>query len=148
MNSKTLLVGIASFILGGLTVATAAATINKPAPTPAITNNSAATKNTTMGGKSIKSMAAMNHELTSKTGDAFDKAFLADMIDHHLGAIDMAKQSAAKAKHDEIKQLSNDIITAQQAELVKMEQWQRDWGYTVDASKPSTNGMDNMRMNN
>ncbi|NDC31513.1 MAG: DUF305 domain-containing protein, partial [Bacteroidetes bacterium] len=32
--------------------------------------------------------------------------------------------------HDEIKQLSKDIITAQEKEIAEMMQWQKDWGYS------------------
>ncbi len=134
MQTKSLLIGIASFILGGLTVATAAATINRPAATTAHTTRTS----------TADSMTAMNADLRSKTGDDYDKAFLADMIAHHQGAVDMANQSASQAKHDEIKQLSNDIVRAQQAELTKMKQWQRDWGYVTGNMMHDDDTMDGM----
>lgn len=52
------------------------------------------------------------------------------MIAQHQGAIDMAKQSNTRAKHDEIKQLSKDIINTQEKEISEMKQWQKDWGYS------------------
>jgi uncharacterized protein (DUF305 family) len=51
------------------------------------------------------------------------------MIDHHQDAIDMAKLSEKRAKHDEIKQLSRNIISAQEEEIDQMKQWQVEWGY-------------------
>ena len=126
METKTLLAGIIGFMLGGLVVATAATTINKPEAAK-----------TTDGGTAM-SMDDMAASLESKTGDAYDKAFIAGMIDHHQGAIDMARQSAAQAKHDEIKRLSNDIITAQEEEIRQMERWQRDWGYEAGADSHTT----------
>lgn len=75
------------------------------------------------------SMNDMMSSLEGKTGDKFDKAFLAAMIEHHQGAIDMAKLIPAQAKHDEIKQLGEAIIKAQTQEIGDMKQWQSDWGY-------------------
>lgn len=76
------------------------------------------------------SMNEMSRSLKNKSGDAYDKAFLQMMIAHHQGAIDMAELSADRAKHDEIKQLSQEIISAQTEEISDMEQWLKDWGYS------------------
>lgn len=67
--------------------------------------------------------------LEGKTGDAFDEAFIDAMIPHHQGAIDMAREALQNAKHDEIKQMARDIISAQQREIEQMREWQRAWGY-------------------
>jgi uncharacterized protein (DUF305 family) len=72
-------------------------------------------------------MDHMNEMLKGKTGDEFDRAFLAEMIVHHQGAIDMAELSAANAKHQEIKDLSAAIITAQEKEIADMKAWQKAW---------------------
>ena len=76
------------------------------------------------------SMMDMNKQLEGLSGDAYDKAFIEMMITHHEGAVDMAVLSANRAKHDEIKQLSQAIITAQEKEIAEMKQWQQDWGYS------------------
>lgn len=78
------------------------------------------------------SMADMSKQLEGLTGDEYDKAFIEMMIDHHEGAVAMAKLSDTRAKHDEVKQLSKDIITAQEKEIAEMKQWQQDWGYSSD----------------
>ncbi len=75
---------------------------------------------------SMDDMAGM---LEGKTGDAFDKAFIEGMIPHHQGAIDMAIAAQQSAKHQEIKDMANAIITAQQREIDQMNQWMKDWGY-------------------
>ena len=77
------------------------------------------------------SMIDMNKQLEGLSGDDYDKAFIEMMITHHEGAVDMAELSASRAKHDEIKQLSQAIITAQDKEIADMKQWQRDWGYST-----------------
>ena len=91
--------------------------------TMALVDNNAAKDHSTM------SMADMNTELENKTGDDFDKAFIEMMIEHHQGAVDMAILAKTRAKHDEIKTLSQDIISAQTNEISQMQQWQMDWGY-------------------
>lgn len=77
-------------------------------------------------------MTGMVDSLKGKTGDDFDKAFIEGMIEHHQGAIDMAKLAKENAKHDEIKQMADDIISAQSKEIDTMEKWQVDWGYNED----------------
>ncbi len=107
MDTKSLLYGLIGFFVGGLLVATAATTFDKP----------------------HYQMNDMTAELNKKTGDDYDKAFIDLMIEHHQAAIDMATLSKDNAKHQEIKQLSGEIITAQQEEIDHMRQWQQNWGY-------------------
>src|SRR5690242_2077172 len=57
-------------------------------------------------------MNQMDATLKAKTGDDFDKAFLVEMITHHSGAIEMAKQAKTNAMHEELKKMAEDIITA------------------------------------
>jgi uncharacterized protein (DUF305 family) len=75
-------------------------------------------------------MGQMTEELKSLTGDAFDKAFLASMIEHHQSAINMAYSGQLNAKHDEVKTLTQAIVDAQSSEIAQMRQWQEDWEYT------------------
>lgn len=74
-------------------------------------------------------MGQMTEELKSLTGDAFDKAFISSMIEHHQSAINMAYPGQTNAKHDEIKQLTKAIVEAQSNEITQMKQWQKNWGY-------------------
>ena len=74
-------------------------------------------------------MSGMVDSLKGKTGDDFDKTFTSEMIDHHQGAIDMAKLAKEKALHREIKDMADDIISAQTKEIDQMRQWQKDWSY-------------------
>lgn len=75
------------------------------------------------------SMNDMTSELHNRKGDDFDANFIAMMIAHHQGAIEMAQLAEGRAKHQEIKQLSKDILSAQTQEVERMGQWQADWGY-------------------
>lgn len=72
-------------------------------------------------------MADMTAALDGKSGDAIDKAFLADMIVHHEGAVDMARAVLERGKHEELKQMARDIIAAQTKEIAQMQIWFADW---------------------
>lgn len=72
-------------------------------------------------------MASMNSALAGKTGDAFDEAFLREMIVHHQGAVEMAELALTNAKHQEIKDLAKAIISAQNTEIGQMKAWQSAW---------------------
>ena len=72
-------------------------------------------------------MHAMNAELEGKTGAEFDKAFLAEMIVHHQGAVEMAELALTNAEQQELKDLAEAIITAQEGEIAQMKAWQKEW---------------------
>lgn len=82
------------------------------------------------GMNMTEDMATMTNDLKTLTDNDFDKKFLALMIEHHQSAIAMAKPAATNALHQEVKDLAQAIITAQTSEVIQMQQWQRDWGYT------------------
>lgn len=117
-SSQTLLV--TSGIIGTLVLAACA-----PAD-----NGTAMDHSNGTGDHASMSMDDMMVELEGKTGDDFDKAFIEMMIPHHEGAIEMARAAQQSAKHQEIKNMADDIISAQQSEIDMMRGWQRSWGYT------------------
>lgn len=82
---------------------------------------------TMMGGSMQMQMDGMMQNLNGKTGNAFDMAFLSEMIMHHEGAVDMAKAALQNAKHQEIKDLAERIIAAQEEEIEQMKTWQKTW---------------------
>ena len=59
-------------------------------------------------------------QLRQAQGADASRLFLAGMIEHHNGAIAMAKQEATNGQNPDAKQLAQDIIDAQQAEIVTM----------------------------
>ncbi|OGV90522.1 hypothetical protein A3A66_01715 [Microgenomates group bacterium RIFCSPLOWO2_01_FULL_46_13] len=75
------------------------------------------------------SMTDMTLSLSDKEGDAFDQAFIQAMIPHHQGAIEMAQLAQQQAKHQEIKDLADAIIEAQNKEINQMQTWLEAWGY-------------------
>ena len=84
-----------------------------------------------MHDREMGSMAAMMHDMNAmldgKTGDAFDQAFLKEMIVHHEGAVAMAEKVLEVSKRPELIKLANDIIKAQTTEIEMMKQWQGEW---------------------
>lgn len=83
----------------------------------------------TMGGATSMqtSMEGMMAALDGKSGDAFDEAFLTEMTMHHQGAVQMAQLALKNAKHQEIKDMAQNIITAQNKEINEMNSWKEQW---------------------
>ena len=81
--------------------------------------------NTTMNMDQM--MDSMMAGLAGKTGDAFDKAFLSEMVVHHQGAVLMAEAVLKNSKRPELIKLANDIIAAQTSEINLMKGCESSW---------------------
>lgn len=73
-------------------------------------------------------------------GEAYDKAFLADMVVHHDSALNMAEMANAVALHQEIKDLSANIASTQGLEIGKMNDLQEKYGYQKTSGHMMTGG--------
>lgn len=84
----------------------------------------------------------------SETPDASvdpDLAFIDGMIPHHEGAVVMAEMALERAEHQELKDLSQEIIDAQESEIAQMQEWRSEW--FPDAPPPEDmSGMEGMGM--
>jgi uncharacterized protein (DUF305 family) len=60
--------------------------------------------------------------LETLTGKAFDHQFLTLMVEHHEGAVEMARTEQSKGRYGPAKAMAGDIVTAQQAEIREMKQ--------------------------
>jgi uncharacterized protein (DUF305 family) len=71
----------------------------------------------------------MMRDLAGLTGDALDKAFLEDMIPHHMMAVMMSQQLVTRnlAVHSDVIPFATNIRDAQHAEIEMMSVWLRTW---------------------
>lgn len=65
---------------------------------------------------------AMMRPLSELSGAALDRQFAEDMIKHHEGAIQMAKQLQTFTERPELQELAKNIIIAQTTEIEEMKQ--------------------------
>jgi uncharacterized protein (DUF305 family) len=69
----------------------------------------------------------MDHGVIPAEGQPYDAVFVDSMIVHHEGAILMANQALEQAERQEVKDLANAILTAQEAEIGQMKEWRTAW---------------------
>jgi uncharacterized protein (DUF305 family) len=91
---------------------------------------------TSWGEKVPQDMSGMGHDMSSSapgmmsgadmgklqkaSGAMFDSMFLNMMVEHHEGAVDMAKAEKADGSYRPATELAADVITAQSAEIEQM----------------------------
>lgn len=68
----------------------------------------------------------MMRDLENLSGVDIDRAFLEDMIDHHMGAIMMANGVQKYIEHDEMRELTKNIRITQTEEITEMRQLLRE----------------------
>jgi uncharacterized protein (DUF305 family) len=75
------------------------------------------------------SLAAINMpgmaEMDMSVGSEFD--FLAGMVPHHQDALESAELAVERAERPKVRELAQEIITAQEAEISQMETWLAEW---------------------
>ncbi len=94
--------------------------------TPAAQTSTAPTADP-MAGMEHGSMGDMDHGVIPAEGQPYDAVFIDSMIVHHEGAILMANQTLEQAERQEVKDLANAILSAQEAEIGQMKEWRTTW---------------------
>lgn len=74
-------------------------------------------------------------------GEAFDQLFIDMMVPHHESAVEMASIAIERAERPEIRQLAEEIVSAQDAEIAQLREWRQAWFGSSD-----TPSMDEMPM--
>ena len=97
-----------------------------PAPTTKFVASTNKTFNHLMGD----AMSVMDRDMHNAgySGEP-DHDFVAMMIPHHQGAIDMAKALLLYGKDPQMRRLAQEIITDQQSEIELMNLWLREHGF-------------------
>ena len=80
-----------------------------------------------MSPEQMRSMGMMMDPQELANDELFDKAFIDAMIPHHQSAIEMAEVAYEKSKNPRIKELAENIMSAQKREIEQMKQWRKDW---------------------
>ncbi len=79
--------------------------------------------------RDTRTYTPMMRELGQLQGDNLDRAFLQDMIMHHMGAVMMSHQLLNRnlVQHDPVRPFAQNIANTQQAEIRQMQTWARNW---------------------
>jgi len=80
-----------------------------------------------MSPQQMRGMGMMMNPRRLAQSKSFDKAFIDAMIPHHQSAIYMAQLANEKSKIPEIKELAENIVSAQKREIEQMKQWRMQW---------------------
>lgn len=87
------------------------------------------------GDDSSASMDQMSDGMMSTT-TLDEQSFLEQMVPHHESAIEMATLALEKGQRPQVRQLAQEIIDAQNAEIAQMRQWHQEWyGTELQASE-------------
>ena len=80
-----------------------------------------------MSPQQMRSMGMMMDPQQLANQEPFDKAFIDAMIPHHQSAIEMAKVAYQESEYPQIKELAQNIVSAQQEEIEQMKRWRQQW---------------------
>ena len=130
MKKESILFGIIGLVIGALAMMAVSANAVNSQNTGMMRMMGIGVENIESQNKGMGMGSSMNQMMGSmdnKSGYDFDEAFIDAMIVHHEGAIQMAQQAEHRAQHQEIKDLSKNIISAQTSEIEQMKQWKKAW---------------------
>lgn len=127
MNRKTIVASVAVLVVlaGGIWAVALRGDDNNQQPSQSSSQTSSAERTKSETEKMFETYV----------GEDYDRYFMANMIAHHQGAIDMAKLAQTNAKHTELKEMANNIISTQTEEQTNMLNWQKAWGYPASSGE-------------
>lgn len=74
----------------------------------------------------MRNSMMMTMDLGAADAD-FDRRFIAAMIPHHQGALEMAQQVLENSDRPELRDLATNILKTQKIEIDQMQTWQKAW---------------------
>jgi predicted outer membrane protein len=80
---------------------------------------------------------SMTESLQRLKGKEFEAGFLNQMIQHHQGAIEMAKMVPSHTSRPELNEYAKKIISAQDKEIGEMTRWLKEWQGTEPEKMPN-----------
>src|SRR5215210_4875879 len=80
-----------------------------------------------MSMEQMRGMGMMMDPQSLADENPFDEAFIDAMIPHHQSAIYMAQVASEKSKIPEIKELAQNIVSAQKRDIEQMRRWREQW---------------------
>ena len=82
---------------------------------------------TEMSSEEMEMMGMMEDPQELANQEPFDRAFIDEMIPHHVAAIEMAWTASENTANDEIRELAQGIVEVQEAEIAQLTEWRRGW---------------------
>ena len=65
----------------------------------------------------------MHRKMAAATGATVDEAYVAKMIAHHEGAVEMAEVALAQSQDPEIRRMAQAVVDTQTREIAEMRAW-------------------------
>ncbi|CAN5627321.1 hypothetical protein BH24ACT20_BH24ACT20_00540 [soil metagenome] len=99
------------------------------------------------GDMDSEEMASMSRDMVRPGGEYSDRAFIDAMVPHHEGAVEMAQVALARAEHQEIRNLAEDVVSAQRSEIELFGQIrEREYGSAESTMEMNEQDMEAMGM--
>ena len=80
-----------------------------------------------MSSEQMRGMGVMMDPQSLANKEPFDEAFIEAMIPHHRSAIDMATVANQDSENPRIKEIAENIVSAQKGEIEQMKRWREQW---------------------
>lgn len=94
---------------------------------------------------STNSMDTSGHgQTTTAANVAFDQQFIDDMVPHHEMAVEMANIVLERGKRPELREMAEEIVTAQTTEIKQMKDWRKVWFGSSDTPMQPSHAMPGM----
>jgi len=69
------------------------------------------------------SESSMHQKMAAASGETVDEAYIAKMIAHHEGAVEMAEVALRESRDADIRRMAQAVIDAQTREIAEMRAW-------------------------